>query len=312
MTVDGNEVITLSQLKQILNEGGGLQARVTLTGDIGTVITYSNGNKTYIKTLKSNSEYFYLNDYGVWNFSFTVLDTHFSFLSINVTAAQDYGTYSAVANIENIDTLSWDTIAALPFTTITNLIGQTKSVDISGYGVHDFQLIGVGQDTLSSGSKSTPVLTFMSVDCVTKHNMNKTNTSSGGWGSTEMRAFCNNDLYNALPSELRAQIKSVDKRYEDYDNMGNIQTISDKIWLASEKEIAGTTVFGDDEGNFYTYWQNHNNKDARIKKYNDKANNYWLRSIGSVSSYFCYINTGGSASAFFSTTSYGCVPCFCI
>ena len=188
------------------------------------------------------------------------------------------------------------------------LIGQSRNISITGYGTFAFQLIGIGHDSLASGGTSK-LLTFQSIDIVCNHNMNSSNTTSGGWASSAMRTFMNGELLSKFPQYVQDVIVEVKKPYCATAN-GATQYSNDKLFIASEKEIFGTSSYGND-GTQYEYWSINNTNNARIKKLNGSAHYWWMRSVHD-STRFRRVNTDGSASNNYASDSYGCVPCFCI
>ena len=67
--------------------------------------------------------------------------------------------------------------------------------------------------------------------------MNDTATNVGGWPATSMRTFVNNDIYNAIPSELRNLIIDTatvsGHGSEDTENF----TSTDKLYLLAPGEV---------------------------------------------------------------------------
>ena len=188
------------------------------------------------------------------------------------------------------------------------LIGQSRNISITGYGTFAFQLIGIGHDSLASGGTSK-LLTFQSIDIVCNHNMNSSNTTSGGWASSAMRTFMNGELLSKFPQYVQDVIVEVKKPYCATAN-GSTQYSNDKLFIASEKEIFGTSSYGND-GTQYEYWSINNTNNARIKKLNGSAQFWWMRSVGD-SARFRIVNTDGSADYGNASYATGCVPCFCI
>lgn len=188
------------------------------------------------------------------------------------------------------------------------LIGQSRNISITGYGTFAFQLIGIGHDSLASGGTSK-LLTFQSIDIVCNHNMNSSNTTSGGWASSAMRTFMNGDLLSKFPQYVQDVIVEVKKPYCATAN-GATQYSNDKLFIASEKEIFGTSSYGND-GTQYEYWSINNTNNARIKKLNGSAQYWWMRSVRDSTS-FRNVHTDGLAIGHSASGSGGCVPCFCI
>lgn len=188
------------------------------------------------------------------------------------------------------------------------LIGQSRNISITGYGTFAFQLIGIGHDSLASGGTSK-LLTFQSIDIVCYHNMNSSSTTSGGWASSAMRTFMNGDLLSKFPQYVQDVIVEVKKPYCATAN-GATQYSNDKLFIASEKEIFGTSSYGND-GTQYEYWSINNTNNARIKKLNGSAQYWWMRSVRD-STNFRLVSTDGDAGSIYASDSRGCVPCFCI
>ena len=188
------------------------------------------------------------------------------------------------------------------------LIGQSRNISITGYGTFAFQLIGIGHDSLASGGTSK-LLTFQSIDIVCNHNMNSSNTTSGGWASSAMRTFMNGELLSKFPQYVQDVIVEVKKPYCATAN-GATQYSNDKLFIASEKEIFGTSSYGND-GTQYEYWSINNTNNARIKKLNGSAQYWWMRSVYD-STLFRRVGTAGTAGYNDASVSNGCVPCFCI
>ena len=188
------------------------------------------------------------------------------------------------------------------------MVGQTKPLQIAGYGNFIFRMIGVGQDVRSDNGQFAK-MTFEIVDIPTTHRMNPSDSTTGGWGDSEMREWLNSTMLNALPDYMIDGITTVKKEYKNGES-GSIVTCDDKLWCLSEKELTNGTTYGD-EGEFYEYWASHNNADDRIKKYNESAHYWWLRSVNSSASFRRVGSTGvpGNSGA---SLAYGVVFCFCI
>ena len=215
---------------------------------------------------------------------------------------------------KDIGAYSWDELIEMAndqdieLSDLDYLIGQSRNISITGYGTFAFQLIGIGHDSLASGGTSK-LLTFQSIDIVCNHNMNSSNTTSGGWASSAMRTFMNGDLLSKFPQYVKDVIVEVKKPYCATAN-GATQYSNDKLFIASEKEIFGTSSYGND-GTQYEYWSINNTNNARIKNLNGSAQYWWMRSVND-STNFRNVLTDGSASGNYAIRSFGCVPCFCI
>ena len=107
--------------------------------------------------------------------------------------------------------------------------------------------------------------------------MNITNTNVGGWRDCEMRTYINNNIYNSLPLDLQAVIKTINK----ISDIGNTNTSTfviteNKLFLFSITEVGISLWAVPEQGTRYEYFTDNA---SRIKKYSDGTNIWWwLRS----------------------------------
>lgn len=147
-------------------------------------------------------------------------------------------------------------------------------------------------------------------------NMNPNNSNSGGWNNSYMRKTLlgntnsptsplANSLMAALPSDLRAVMKSVTKFTDNTANGGGNQSsyvtaTTDYLWLLAEYEVQGSRTYANSyEQNYqqrYEYYSKGNSKVAYRHSATGSTVYWWLRSARYNDRYnFCYVNTGGSA-----------------
>ena len=142
----------------------------------------------------------------------------------------------------NFNNDSWATIVAnVKANNISKYnVGDTKEVDMGTYGTHTLRIANTStpSECSTAGFSQTAcgfVLEF--VDIITTHKMNDTATNVGGWPATSMRTFVNNDIYNAIPSELRNLIIDTatvsGHGSEDTENF----TSTDKLYLLAPGEV---------------------------------------------------------------------------
>lgn len=128
------------------------------------------------------------------------------------------------------------------------------------------------------------------------HRMNDDWTNEGGWLKCEMRRYLNEEVVALLPDEMLSAIKP--RRFGDEE---------DRLWLFSEMEIFGEhewTEKDPDRGYQFEYFKNPRN---RIKFDEDgDAYLWWERSpYASSSSFFCVVDSSGSASSYGASGSGG-------
>ena len=182
------------------------------------------------------------------------------------------------------------------------------------------QIVGFNHDDLADGSGKAGITFGMKDLYLTTPPMNSSTTNAGGWDECQMRTSTMQEIFNNLPDELQAVIKTVNKKATSGSQSTSITTSQDKLWLYSEVELDGTTESGyKDEGTQYEYWQSHNTDSDRVKRIDNGRgpeggdDDYWLRSPITVSSSaFRTITSGGVVSSYYSGGSCGVCFCFCI
>ena len=163
-------------------------------------------------------------------------------------------------------------------------------------------------------------------------NMNPNNSNSGGWNGSYMRKTLlgnsgtpssppANSMLAALPSDLRAVMKSVTK-YSDNtggspDNASYVTSTTDYLFLLAEFEYHGARSYANSaEKNFqlqYSYYKAGNSKVKYKHGETGTAARHWCRSVyvGSTSG-FCRVNTTGSANHGNAYYSWGAAPGFTV
>ena len=163
-------------------------------------------------------------------------------------------------------------------------------------------------------------------------NMNPNNSNSGGWNGSYMRKTLlgnsgtpssppANSMLAALPSDLRAVMKSVTK-YSDNtggspDNASYVTSTTDYLFLLAEFEYHGARSYANSaEKNFqlqYSYYKAGNSKVKYKHGETGTAAYHWCRSVHSgYSSSFCLVYTNGSAHDNRANYSWGEAPGFAV
>ena len=191
-------------------------------------------------------------------------------------------------------------------------VGDTKEVDMGTYGTHTLRIANTStpSECSTEGFSQTAcgfVLEF--ADIIAEHKMNDTNTNAGGWPATTMRTFVNNDIYNAIPSEIKNAIIDTTVVSGHGSTSGETNfTSTDKLYLLSTAEVwaqgSSNTVSTDtarDVTRQLDYYKNlsvtTSNKSGAIKKNGTSASYWWLRAATSSSTYnfLSVYNNGGWA-----------------
>ena len=163
-------------------------------------------------------------------------------------------------------------------------------------------------------------------------NMNPNNSNSGGWNGSYMRKTLlgnsgtpssppANSMLAALPSDLRAVMKSVTK-YSDNtggspDNASYVTSTTDYLFLLAEFEYHGARSYANSaEKNFqlqYSYYKAGNSKVKYKHGETGTAAHHWCRSVYvGTADYFCRVHTNGSANTTVAHYSWGAAPGFTV
>lgn len=158
----------------------------------------------------------------------------------------------------------------------SSMIGKKVQIDLGDtYGAHNFIVIGVNHDTLSSGG--TALLTFQCEDIVTQYSGLITLPSGKRFTATPIYTAIQNIFSETDPS-ITNVIKEVVK-YQfftkgDKTTIYNKEAFNSKYWIASSTEIGLKSSASGyeyrDLGTLYDYWsaRKHDTKNY-IKKYNN-------------------------------------------
>lgn len=130
-----------------------------------------------------------------------------------------------------------------------------------------------------------------------------------------------NTLMAALPADLRAVMKPVtkytDNRGGGSNTASNVTATTDYLWLLAEYEVQGTRSRANSyEQNYqeqYDYYANGNSKVKYKHTASSEAVSWRLRSpYYNGNSYFCTVDTDGSASGSIASTSRALAPAFAV
>lgn len=309
-----------------------LKLKQCLSGqDIGLprnyINTYSNIENNVIYSddiIKAGEEAIYF----VWLYldNTTPNDAQKTFFVGNLDVV---GEYIPKVSPVSFSTDSWDTIvnAVRENNTGKYNVGDTKEIDLGDYGTHTLRIANKStpKECSTQGFSQTAcgfVLEF--TDIITTHNINDEISSEGGFPSSVMRTFINNDIYNAFPSDVKEQIASTfvasgaNKDYEE----GEAVTSTDKLFLLSLSEIYSNDIeeLTSDGAIAFTrqldYYANKrvstSNHSAAIKKYNGTNSVWWLRTAtsGSYSNFLSVLADGTWNITYSADRVYGVSPAF--
>ena len=143
---------------------------------------------------------------------------------------------------------SWKTIAELVKAGKTDSynVGDTKTVDMGTYGTHTLRVANTSTPSECSTtgfSQSACGFVLEFADIITTRAMKDSATNVGGRPATSMRTFVNNDIYNAIPSEIKNAIIDTTVVSGHGSTSGETNfTSTDKLYLLSTAEVWADAV----------------------------------------------------------------------
>ena len=318
-TISNNELV-LSAACQRLNSAG------TVEGTCESISQAAISDMTIAKRVSIES--------GITHkYTFTIL-----FKETNVDQNTNQGKkFNGVLGIEeykapDFATDSWEAIIAKVKAGNGSeyAVGSTKEVDLgTTYGTHTLRIANTStpSECSTTGFSQTAcgfVLEF--ADIITNHKMNDTNTNAGGWPSTSMRTFVNNDIYNALSDEIKnAIIDTTVVSGFGPDDTANF-TSTDKLYLLAPGEVYSDwktiTINGEplyDTAKNLTrtldYYKNLGvttiNSSGAGKKNGTYDSYWWLRTATAITgSYFYDVSNNGDWSNYDANYTGGVAPAF--
>ena len=162
--------------------------------------------------------------------------------------------------------------------------------------------------------------------------MNQSNFNDGGWNESYGRNTLlgnrgtpnsppSNSFMAALPSDLRAVMKSVTKYTDNKGNASNtssaVTATTDYLFFLSEFEVQGAQSFANAyEQNYQAQYDYYKAGNSKVKYRHDKTDTavfHWCRSASTkTSSEFCITAANGKSSQLYANCSGGLAPGFCV
>ena len=299
-TMKGNKINNISNTNNKLDlESNNLKYNVKLNND-GSIKEFEVSNGTYCLSGKFN------------NLSDLTTD--------KITEGKCEGT-----SPKNFSTDDWETIidAIREENDGVYNVGDTKEIDLGSYGKHTLRIANKSTPSECSGTGFSQtacgfVLEF--ADIITDHVMNDARTNVGGWPATSMRTFVNNDIYNAIPSEIKNAIIDTTVVSGHGSTSGETNfTSTDKLYLLTPKEIyidfSSSFDTAKDLTRTLDYYKNlgtsTSNYSGAIKKNGTNIDFCWLRVASSrYTDHFYGVNGAGRYSNSTASYTYGVSPAF--
>ena len=191
-------------------------------------------------------------------------------------------------------------------------VGDTKNITVGGETL-TVEIVGFNHDDLASGGKAGITFGLKNLMANTRQ-MNSSNTNVGGFTGSDMYDWLQGTLLNSLPSDLRAVLKSVNKKTSAGSQSSTINTNAMKIFLFSEIEIFGSVTYSKSgEGSQYSRFATASSRIKYLSNGSGSANGWWERSPrGDDSNYFCIVYGNGDADISGANVSWGVCFGFCV
>lgn len=211
---------------------------------------------------------------------------------------------------------SWEQIAAVSEAGIASTawsVGDTKDIVVEGENL-TIEILGFDHDDLADGSGKAGITFGLKNLMANIRQMNSSITNAGGFTGSDMYDWLQGTLLNSLPSDLRAVLKSVNKKTSAGSQSSTINTNAMKIFLFSEIEIFGSVRYSKSgEGSQYSRFATASSRIKYLSNGSGSANGWWERSpSGSDSNDFCYVNYSGGADNISADYSRGVCFGFCV
>ena len=203
-------------------------------------------------------------------------------------------------------------------------VGETKTIDLgTTYGTHTLRIANTttpSECNASGFSQSACGFVLEFADIILYKEFNSSTSNTGGWSSSELRTFINNDIYNALPVGLRNIIIDtvVVSGHGKSDSTNFVTT--DKLYLLAPKEIFSNWSNSYDTAKSLTRTFDYyisagvtTSNYSGAKKYKGTSAYYWwLRSAYSTSNsdFFRVNRSGGWSGSNTATAANGVSPAF--
>lgn len=285
----------------------------------GVTVTAQNGSDTKTAVAASNGVATFKGlPYGDWTFSATISG---AVKSKSVAIDTQKVRYLSLLPLNDLSWAQIDTLGAAGVLGKIFALGDTKDVTLSGIGIMTLQIADFDHDYLSGATTAKKAaVTFLCKNLLYQtYQMNSSDTNNGGFPSSSLCSTLNGSIYNALPSDLKAVIKTAYKWYGTGNNTTNGKWSGHKLWLPLTFETFGESSYSPaterTTGNARQYPIFTGNA-SRIKKMNNgggSAQWYWLASPNAaLVADFCGVTSDGSSNNYTASHSNGVCFGLCV
>ena len=240
-----------------------------------------------------------------------------------VTVTAKYRNYTATFEVEGyydlpewnsggLENNSWDTIAA--YARVGKLqnyvnVGDVKTLSLLNNRQVHMQLISFNDGGHLYYPKGT--VDFISQELFASSPMKSTNDNNGGWIQSTLRTQLNGTIINYLPQELRQNIRDKYHLYSFGGGRLDFRTAYDTLWIPTEYEIFGTSLYGGENSTMSIYYSFFESNNRRVKAVTSSGYPWWLASTNiNNSTDFLYVNSNGDEASAVAYNGYFYPICF--
>lgn len=215
---------------------------------------------------------------------------------------------------------SWETIFDAADKGIAQDIWNTdgdcyKDVTLNNGEVYTLEIMGFNHDELADGTGYANMTIGMQHLLNQTRAMNSTVTNEGSFVGSEMYDWLEGEFYNNLPDVFKQHIKTVNKiTGNGGGSSSGTRTDAMKIFLFSEQEVFGSKTHSvGNEGNKYSRFTTSSTRIKKLSNGSGSASRWWLRSpYSGNNSYFCCVDSDGTADRLNAVNSFGVCAGFCV
>ena len=158
-------------------------------------------------------------------------------------------------------------------------------------------------------------LDFIAHDCLLQTKQHHTsNTNANGWSASDLKKWLNETFLTYLPDDLQSVITAKPVITSIGSQSTSLQTTECKIWIPTEYELFGKIAYAaSTEAANHAQYPIFTDNNSRIKHLGANGDpTYWWEASPRVgdSTYFCYVDSSGSAYNAAASSSYGVAPGF--
>jgi hypothetical protein len=150
-------------------------------------------------------------------------------------------------------------------------------------------------------------------NCPVTKRVNATDTNTGGYAATEIKAYLEGGFKNGLTAVLGSYLYTIHRLLS---TKGNWAWESDTVFLPTEYEVWGAPIWSEvgHGGGFQAQWPIFRDSVIwKIKRYNGTRQWWWVASPHSGSAaYFCIVTNSGHAGHGLASAAGGLAPAFCV